>query len=535
MQGVFGVFLGTFLIGLREGLEATLIVSIVAAFLKRNGQSTRPMFAGVSLAVLISIAVGVGLDLFSATLPQAQQEMMETVINGIAVVFVTSMIIWMNRNAPRLKGELEREAQQALNRGGALALVAMAFLAVLKEGFETSVFLLAAAETSHGNRWFAVLGGAVGIGASIVLGIGLYFGGLKLNLGRFFRVTGAFLVLIAAGLVLGALRTAHEAGWVTIGQQQVLDFSAWIPSQSVLGALLAGVFGIPTDPRLIEVLGWLLYAVPVLVVFLWPSRLNAAPRTRCRLLAATCAVLVIVAAVLAIVMPAAGTTPGARTRSVTDRAGHTGRVSLSAGPQDRILIVSDGTANERSIPLAPAGDQTVDGLPVQVWQAPEAAGADGAPAVTLDQLLSMTGGRLPVGLAVGRTPGPFLGQWATTTVYTVLAQGDSVVSAQATSNRTAILTGGGLTGAKTVSLGGLPTDWSTSGAEDQATAAQIAVIARQHAERQLWRVWLPLVLACFALACALGAIVAMRGNTRADQERKTIDSESHRPGKAAVR
>jgi high-affinity iron transporter len=525
MQGVFGVFLGTFLIGLREGLEATLIVSIVAAFLKRNGQSTRPMFAGVSLAVLISIAVGVGLDLFSATLAQAQQEMMETVINGIAVVFVTSMIIWMNRNAPRLKGELEREAQQALNRGGALALVAMAFLAVLKEGFETSVFLLAAAETSHGNRWFAVLGGAVGIGASIVLGIGLYFGGLKLNLGRFFRVTGAFLVLIAAGLVLGALRTAHEAGWVTIGQQQVLDFSAWIPSQSVLGALLAGVFGIPTDPRLIEVLGWLLYAVPVLVVFLWPSRLTAAPRTRCRLLAASCAVLVIVAAVLAIVMPAAGTTSGPRTRSVTDRAGHTGRVSLSAGPQDRILIVSDGTANERSIPLAPAGDQTVDGLPVQVWQAPEAAGADGAPAVTLDQLRSMTGGRLPVGLAVGRTPGPFLGQWATTTVYTVLAQGDSVVSAQATSNRTAILTGGGLTGAKTVSLGGLLTDWSTSGAEDRATAAQIAVIARQHAEGQLWRVWLPLVLACFALACALGAIISMRGNTRADQERKTIDSE----------
>ena len=87
---------------------------------------------------------------------------METVINAIAVVFVTSMIIWMNRNAMRLKGELEREAQQALNRGGALALVAMAFLAVLKEGFETSVFLLAAAETSHGNRWFAVLGGAVG-------------------------------------------------------------------------------------------------------------------------------------------------------------------------------------------------------------------------------------------------------------------------------------------------------------------------------------------------------------------------------------
>src|SRR6201984_176118 len=177
MSGVFGVFIGTFLIGLREGLEATLIVSIVAAFLKRNGQTIRPMFAGVAVAVLISVAVGVGLDLFSASLPQAQQEMMETVINAIAVVFVTSMIIWMNRNAAHLKGELERDAQQALNRGGAFAMAAMAFLAVLKEGFETSVFLLAAAETSHGNRWFAVFGGAAGVAGSIELRGWLYFGG----------------------------------------------------------------------------------------------------------------------------------------------------------------------------------------------------------------------------------------------------------------------------------------------------------------------------------------------------------------------
>src|SRR6201997_3254113 len=413
MQGVYGVFIGTFLIGLREGLEATLIVSIVGAFLKRNGQSTRPMFAGVALAVLISVAVGVGLDLFSATLPQAQQEMMETVINAIAVVFVTSMILWMNRNAPRLKGELEREARQALNRGGALALVSMAFLAVLKEGFETSVFLLAAAETSHGNRWFAVLGGAAGIAVSIALGVGLYFGGVKLNLGRFFRVTGVFLVLIAAGLVMGALRTAHEAGWVAIGQRQVFDFSAWMPSQSILGAIITGVFGIPADPRLIEVLGWLLYAVPVLVVFLWPARLGAAPRARSRLLAAASAVLLIVAAALAITAPSGSAAPGARTRTVTDRAGHTAGVSLGAGPQGSTLAVSpSGAANVRNIPLPAVGDQTVDGVWVRVWQStatPEGA-ADGAPTVTLEQLLSMTGGRLPVGLSGTRTPGPFQAQ-----------------------------------------------------------------------------------------------------------------------------
>jgi high-affinity iron transporter len=122
----------------------------------------------------------------------------------------------------------------------------------------------------------------------------------------------------------------------------------------------------------------------------------------------------------------------------------------------------------------------------------------------------MKGGQLPVGIAAGRTPGPFQGQWSTTTVYTVLAQGDYVVSAQATSNRTAILTGGGLTGAKTVSLGGLVTDWSTSSAEDRQVAAQLAARHRDHAERQLWNVWLPLVLGGFALMCGLGAIASMR-------------------------
>ena len=107
-----------------------------------------------------------------------------------------------------------------------------------------------------------------------------------------------FLVLIAAGLVMGALRTAHEAGWVTIGQQQVFDFSSWMPGKSVQGALITGVFGIPADPRLIEVLGWLLYAVPVLVVFLWPARLARGPAPGAGYWPRPAAALLIVAAVL---------------------------------------------------------------------------------------------------------------------------------------------------------------------------------------------------------------------------------------------
>lgn len=279
MQGVSGAFVGVFLVGLREGLEATLIVSIAAAFLKRNGHSTRVMFAGVALAALICIGVGIGLHVLSKGLPEAQQQMMESVIGVFAVVFVTSMIIWMKGNTGRLQGELEHEAEQAVSRGGSVALAVMAFLAVLKEGFELSVFLLAAAQNSHSSRWSAVLGGSAGIAVAIALGVALYYGGLKINLDRFFRVTGAFLVLVAAGLVLDVLRTAHEAGWLNIGQQQVLDLSSWLPENSVQGALIGGLFLIPDDPRLIEVLGWLVYAVPVLVFFAWPARNRAVSRT----------------------------------------------------------------------------------------------------------------------------------------------------------------------------------------------------------------------------------------------------------------
>ena len=235
----------------------------------------------------------------------------------------------------------------------------MAFLAVLKEGFETAVFLLAAAQTSQGTAGWRCSAGLPGSrrrsrSASPCISAA------EAELGRFFRVTGVFLVLIAAGLVLGALRTAHEAGWVTIGQQQVFNFSSWMPGNSVQGALITGVFGIPADPRLIEVLGWLLYTVPVLVVFLWPARLAAAPRTRRRLLAATSAALLIAAAVLAIVVPAGGSPPAHRPHR-DDRAGHTATVSLASGPRET-LPSQPAHLECPHIALTAAGDHIVDGV-----------------------------------------------------------------------------------------------------------------------------------------------------------------------------
>ncbi|ABY23341.1 iron permease FTR1 family [Renibacterium salmoninarum ATCC 33209] len=268
--------LATLVIGLREGLEAALIVGIIAAFLRRSGKSLFAMWIGIGIAVAISLGVGVTLEVISAGLPQAQQEGMETIIGAVAVVMVTAMILWIAKNARSLKGYLEAHAASALKTGSTAALATMAFLAVLREGVETAVFLLAAFQSSV-DPLLAGAGALIGVLISIVIGYGIYRGGVKLNMGRFFTITGVFLVLVAAGLVLKALRTAHEAGWIMIGQDKTVDLSWLAPNGSAQAALLTGVLGIPADPRVIEVLGWLLYLVPMLLFVLWPAKRRIAP------------------------------------------------------------------------------------------------------------------------------------------------------------------------------------------------------------------------------------------------------------------
>ncbi len=513
-----GVFLGTFLIGLREGLEATLIVSIVAAFLKRNGHSLRPMFVGVALAVAISVGVGVGLDLLSASLPQVQQEMLETVIGAVAVVFVTTMVIWMNQHAFQLKGELEREAQRAVTSGSSFALVAMAFLAVLKEGFETAVFLLAAVQASGGSGGLGLVGAFAGILCAVGIGVAIYSGGVRLNIGRFFRISGVFLVLIAAGLVLSTLRTAHEAGWVNIGQQPVLDLSSWIPRNSVRGAIVTGMFGIPTDPRLIEVLGWLFYAVPVLVAFLWPARWASSPAARRRLLGWSAAGLAAVALALVVLVPAGGVSRPGPVRTVAVESGDTATLTLGAPDGDSRPLTIASSGGTTTVALIPAGQQVVDGLAVDVWQAKVPTTPDqSANPVTLGQLATLTGGRLPVGLSANVTPGPFQAQWAANTEYNVLAAGDALIGADAVSTRIVTLQGGGLQAAKTVSAGSLGSDWSISEEEATAAVGAVAGAASDRSERTLWRVWLPAVLVLAAIAMAS---VPMARGRNVPQERK---------------
>ncbi|WP_432544610.1 iron uptake transporter permease EfeU [Kineococcus sp. SYSU DK002] len=271
--------LATFVIGLREGLEASLVVGIVAAFLVQRGErrALRSVGAGVAAAALLCLGVAVALQTATRSLPQRQQEQLETVLALVAVAMVTWMVVWTTRHAGTLRADLESSASSALARGSSWALVAMAFLAVLREGLETSVFLLATYQASGSDARGAV-GASLGIALAVALGWLVYRGGVRLDLGRLFRVTGVVLVLVAAGLVVSAAHTAHEAGWLLAGQQRVLDLTAVVTPGTVRSALFTGVLGWQPRPTAAELTGWLLYLVPMLVVVLRPRARRAAPR-----------------------------------------------------------------------------------------------------------------------------------------------------------------------------------------------------------------------------------------------------------------
>jgi high-affinity iron transporter len=264
--------LPTFVIGLREGLEAALIVGIIAAFLRRNGRD-REMWAlgaGVAIAIALCTAVAIGLRVAEQSLPQRQQEGLETVIGLLAVGFVTWMILWMRKHARDLKGDLESQAAAALATGSAWTLVGMAFLAVLREGFETAVFLLAIFQASE-TPASAGFGATLGIVVACAIGYAIYKGGVKLNLARLFKVTGFVLVLVAAGLLASALHTAHESGWFNAAQTQAANLRWLVAPGSVRAALLTGMFGIQPEPTVGEVFVWLAYAIPMGLIVLWPQ------------------------------------------------------------------------------------------------------------------------------------------------------------------------------------------------------------------------------------------------------------------------
>ncbi|NNC11209.1 ferrous iron transporter [Planctomonas sp. JC2975] len=490
--------LATLVIGLREGLEAALIVGIIAAFLKRNGASLRPMWLGVSAALALSIAVGVILQAIEASLPQAGQEAMEAIVGAVAVVFVTTMIVWMKKHSRGMKKELEKEAAAALGNGTTWALAGMAFLAVLKEGFETSVFLLATFQASA-NALYAALGAVIGIAISVGIGIGIYSGGVRLNLSRFFTVTGVFLVFVAGGLVVSTLRSAHAAGLFDFGQQPTVDLSWLTPTGSVQSALLTGVLGIPADPRVIEVVAWLLYVVPVLAYSVWPQRLRPKGAAVPRVLFGSAAALGAAAIVLVLAVPAGGQADVAASAPLT--SGGTARIGTANGHATLSVTVPEARY------LFGSSTATTHAGADRAWALSATTHPTGRPStVSLDDLVDLSGGRIPVGVNQATAPGPYDAQWTTTASVTAYTVGDGLVDAANTSRTVLTISGGGLSAPRSFAVPDGNASWSVKAGHVTAATASIDAARASAREAVLWKLWLPLVLLIAAVWLAVAGI-----------------------------
>ncbi len=522
--------LATLVIGLREGLEASLIVGIIAAFLRRTGKPLRPMWIGVGIAVALSIAVGIVLQLISADLPQAQQEGMESIIGLVAVGVVTGMIGWMNTHARSMKADLEAHAANALRDGTAWALVAMAFLAVLKEGFETSVFLLAAFQSS-GNALTAGFGAVIGVGIAVIIGVGIFRGGVRLNLARFFRITGIFLVFVAAGLVLSSLRTAHEAGWILVGQQTTLSLSWLAPNGSVQAALLTGVLGIPADPRLIEVLGWAAYLVPTLAYLLWPASkrpsASGLPRVRFGIAAGLAAAGLVLAT--AVVLPVA---PVSTTAPLVGASGATvGHATLSHDGGDYTLTSVVGGATTHHTFAANASTATTGSAAsaagsTQLCQSTTTNSTATRPTtLTLTDLVALSGGRLPIGVNASANPGPYAAAWHSTTKTSASFSGNTLLDAASRSTTVVTISGGGLASPRTLSVDATTPSWTVAANYPAAVAAKTAAVASSRAELLLWKLWLPLALWLAALIVC-GYAVRSRLAVRAAAARRQQEART---------
>lgn len=262
-----------FLIMLREGIEAALIVGIIAGYLRQTGRGEwMPLvWIGIAIAVLLSLGVGITLDLVSAEFPQREQELFEAAVGMIAVGILTSMVFWMRKAARSIKAQLQHSVDTALHSaetgtGSGFALIAMVFFAVAREGLESVFFLLATFQQDAG--WAAPAGALAGILVSVAVGIAVTWAGVRLNLKRFFRWTGLFILVVAAGLLAGALRSLHEAGLWNALQETAFDLSSILPADSPLGSVLAGIFGYQDRPAVGEVALYLLFLAVTLPLFL---------------------------------------------------------------------------------------------------------------------------------------------------------------------------------------------------------------------------------------------------------------------------
>lgn len=283
-----GALTSGLLTGLREGVEAALIVAIVLAYLAKTGNRRHfgKIGTGVGSAIATSVVLGLALFVTIGELPAPYDQLFEGGTMLLAAAVVTWMLFWMRRQAASVKGELQLAIDRVLTEGTAWGLTVLAFTAVIREGIETSLFLVGQARAlgqgAAGGPASLLLGAVVGLTIAVALGFGFYRGSRRLNLQVFFRWTGVALIFIAAGLLSQAVHEFIEIGVIGIGTQPAYDLSAFLPHEAIdggptglaliLGQFLRAIFGYSSKPEVTTLAVHLAYLVIVLGLYLRPIR-----------------------------------------------------------------------------------------------------------------------------------------------------------------------------------------------------------------------------------------------------------------------
>lgn len=262
--------LGSGLIGLREGLEASIVVMILVAFLVKSGRrdALRWVWLGVGAAVAMTVGVFLGIRYGAYELTGLTAEAIAGIASLVAVAIVTSMVLWMRRASAGLSGELRDGMSKALETG-ALAVVMLSFLAVGREGFETALFMVGYAEAE--TAW-PLVGLVIGVLVAAGIAWAMYAGAVRINLSKFFTYTGLFLIVVAAGILSYGVGALQTVGWLPGHSYRAFDISASLDWSSWYGQVLQGVFNVTPNPTVLQLLAWLIYLLVVVALFLRTNR-----------------------------------------------------------------------------------------------------------------------------------------------------------------------------------------------------------------------------------------------------------------------
>ncbi len=268
------------LTGLREGVEASLIVGIILAYLAKTGNRHHfgKILAGTAAALAVSVALGVILFLTLGAFEEPYEQLFEATAMFLAAGVLTWMLFWMRRQARMVKGELQAAVDRVLTGGSAWGLAVLAFTAVIREGIETSLFLFGQVTAAESGATSVLLGALIGLAIAATIGYLIYVGARRINYGTFFRLTGLALIFIAAGLLSHAVHELIEIGVINFGTQTAFDISAILPHEgNPLGEFLRALLGYTSSPEVLTLAVYLLYLLPVLYLYLRPVPVGVAP------------------------------------------------------------------------------------------------------------------------------------------------------------------------------------------------------------------------------------------------------------------